>query len=127
MTEPLYETQRVFQAPGEPWGTTANTEPTLTDQSGARDTDINVIVGKFGIGQVHQEPDPGMYGDFSEYPTDLRSFIEKARSVDELREGLPPELKTIPLDELLYLSPDDILAKLQPAEQPAEQTKGETK
>jgi len=80
--------------------------PTMTDQSGARDTDINVIVGQFGIsGTV-----PGTQGtaqnlDLTEIPTDLRSMIEKARELNELKNGLPPEYQHLSTEELLTTPP----------------------
>lgn len=100
-------------------GKTFDTEPTLTDQSQGHDTDINVIVGKFGIGGMApgnaSEP---MYGDFSELPADLRSFIHESRRLDEFRQQLPDTLRDIPLDTLLQMTPEQIGAKLAPKETP---------
>jgi hypothetical protein len=92
-----------------------NTEPTETDQSQARDTDINVIIGRFGIG--HMAKGNGkveMYEDFTDLPRDLRGYIEQARGLDTLRERLPEQLKTHKLDELLQLTPQQIHGLLFP-------------
>lgn len=90
-----------------------NTKPTKTDQSQAHDTDINVIVKRYGItgtapGATHQP----IYEDFSELPRDLRSMIEESRSVARLRRQLPQPLREIPVAELVTMTPEQIQAKL---------------
>lgn len=93
----------------------ANTDPSLTDQSQARETDINVIVGRMGIGGTvpgnAQEP---MYGDFTVYPKDLRGFIEMGRKLDSLRESLPEQLRGQKLEELLQMTPEQVVKLLNP-------------
>lgn len=92
-----------------------NTEPSMADQSQARDTDINVIIGRFGIG--HMAKGNGkvpMYEDFSDMPRDLRGYIEQARGLETLRERLPEQLKNQKLDELLSLTPQQIHGLLFP-------------
>lgn len=105
-----------------------NTEPTLTDQAGARDTDINVIVAQFGIhGQAPGAPGDPIYGDFTGLPQGLRESIETARRLDIYKNQLPDALKGMSIDELLALTPETLRAKLTPAETPADEKKDETK
>ncbi len=102
-----------------------NTEPSLADQSQAKDTDINVIIGRFGVGRLAQgNGKVPMYEDFSDLPRDLRGYIEQARGLDNLRERLPEQLKTQKLEELLSLTPQQIHGLLfpPPAPTPTEPT-----
>lgn len=100
-----------------------NTEPTLTDQSSARDTDINVIVAQFGIhGQVPQGAKPPIYGDFTEHPESLRETIEMSRRIQDHRQRLPDALKNLSLEELLALTPETLREKLKEAEEAAKPT-----
>lgn len=115
----MHETQTVFQAEGEPYGTTCNTEPTMTDQAGAADTDLNVIVGKY-LGQTNGPAQEPMYGDFTTYPRDLRDYIDTARELQTHHEALPEALQKMPIEELLALTPQDIAAILKPADVPAD-------
>lgn len=87
----------------------------LTDQSQANDTDINVIVQRYGVtrtapGAAHAP----MYEDFSELPEDLRAMIEQSRSITRLRRQLPQPLKEIPIEKLLALTTEEIETILQP-------------
>lgn len=95
--------------------------PTMTDQAGARDCDINVIVKQFNVhGQLPgSEKDP-IYADFSELPQDYRDMLHQARDVERLRRNLPGELSNLPLDILAALTPDEVRAKLKPADKPAD-------
>lgn len=107
---------------------TINTEPTLTDQAGARDTDINVIVGQFGIhGQAPGAPTDPIYGDFTGLPNGLRESIETARRLKQHMNRLPDQLKGMTTEEILALTPETLRAKLTPADKPAEPVKEETK
>lgn len=99
-----------------------STKPTLTDQSAAQTTDLNVIVNQFlRTGQSPNKGNP-RYGDFSGLPTDLRSMIETSRSVNNLRRNLPPQLKDLAVEKLLALTPDD-LAKILAPPPPKEENK----
>lgn len=99
--------------------TDLNTEPSLADQSGARETDINVIVGRYGItGAATQTTKSPMYGDFTNFPNDLRDMIETSRTMEDLRERLPDQLKGKPLEELLTLTPDQLNDILKPPAPP---------
>lgn len=92
-----------------------NTEPTMTDQAGARETDINVIVARYGISA--QMPVAGaqpMYGDFTALPEDLREYIETARSFANHRQNLPEAIRDMPIEELLALTPEELTNKLTP-------------
>lgn len=93
---------------------------TLTDQSQARETDINVIVSRYGI--TNQMPGTGaqpIYGDFTQLPKDLREFIDLGRSIEDRRAELPPELREMPIEELLALTPEQLTDKLTPSPTPS--------
>lgn len=97
-----------------------NNQPTMTDQSGARETDINIIVGKMGItGALAQAQGEPTYGDFSDFPADLRETIELARGLNAQRAKLPEQLRDKPIEELMALTRDDITRILTPAQTPA--------
>lgn len=99
---------------------TFNTEPTKTDQSLAANTDINIIVTQFlRTGQVAHQQEP-IYGDFTELPEDLRGMIELGRSIKSHKDALPPQLKGIPLEELVNMTNEQINDKLKPADKPAD-------
>ncbi|QXP08238.1 MAG: internal scaffolding protein [Arizlama microvirus] len=94
--------------------------PTMTDQSQAKDTDLNVIMKKYAVtGRVPGAPGQPIYGDFTNLPTDLRGMIEEARSIKERRKSLPPQLRDKPMEELLALTPEQLTTILTPPEQPA--------
>lgn len=96
-----------------------NTEESKTDQSQANDTDINVIVKRYGVtGTVPGAKQPAMYGDFSELPRDLREVIESGKQMQILRKSLPEQLREIPLDELLNLTPTEINNLMAPPADP---------
>jgi len=101
-------------------GITQNHEPTLTDQSLAGSTDINIIVTQFlRTGQGPQGATP-IYADFTQLPEDLRGFIEMGRSIDSLVTQLPEALRGIPVRDLIGMTNEQINAKLQPPEKPAD-------
>lgn len=90
-------------------------KPTMTDQSQAADTDVNIIMGKFGIGgNVTVMGKQPIYGDFSEIPNDLASMIRMARTTAELRKKLPPQLQQMPDEHLFRLTNEQITAILTP-------------
>jgi len=99
---------------------THNAEPTMTDQSGAADTDINLIVKRYGVyGTAPGSAHPPIYGDFADIPQDLRDKINLIRSIPELRKDLPSELDGLTLADL-NLPPDQLAAKIpRPAPTPA--------
>lgn len=106
---------------------TVTKTPTLTDQSQARETDINVIVGRFlKTGAAPGAPLPALNGvDWTNFPNDLRGFIETGKRIDEYRSALPEQLRDMPTDQILALKPDELTSILTPpAPKPAE---GETK
>lgn len=99
---------------------TYNTDASLTDQSQARETDINVIVSKMGItGMVPGNPQQPLYGDWTAFPRDLREYIETARTIDSLKEKLPPQLKGKSIEEILAYTPEQMAELLKPANPPA--------
>lgn len=98
-----------------------NTEPTMTDQSAVANTDLNVIINQFLKTGRPQNSGIPRYGDFTEIPNDLRSIIEMSRSMQRRRRELPPQLRDMPVEELLALTPDDIKEILTPpADKPVE-------
>lgn len=103
---------------------TYNDEPTLTDQSAAKDTDLNVIVNQFLVhGQAPGNSSEPMYGyDFTDYPGDLRGYIESARQVRYHHAQLPEELRSLRPEELLALTSEQIKAKLAPVETNKQET-----
>lgn len=98
---------------------TKNTKPTLTDQSAAQDTDRNVIVKKFMVTSQVPAGRPGFYANLAELPEDLRGFINQARSLQNLRGNLPPELRNLSLNDILALTPEQLRDKLKKPEPPA--------
>lgn len=94
---------------------THTTKPTETDQSQARDTDINVIVKQFLVhGQAPGHNKQPINADFTQLPTDLRGFIEMGQSLAELKAKLPDQVRELPTEELLALTPEQLLNKLTP-------------
>lgn len=108
---------------------TVNTEPTLTDQSQARETDINVIVGRFvrGVAAAPGTPDKPLTGaDWTQMPTDLRGYIETSRDYLRHKNALPEQLRNIPIEKLVYMTTDEltsILTPPAPTPEPAEKPK----
>lgn len=92
---------------------------TLTDQSEARNTDINVVIGyMLKTGQPPGEAKP-IYGDFTQLPDDLRGFIDTARSMARHRNKLPEKLRNMSVKELTALTPQQIKDILAPPVPPA--------
>lgn len=109
-------------------GRTTNNEPTQTDQSQAANTDLNIIMKRYlHTGTVPATTKTPMYGDFTQLPDDLRGYIEESRTIKERRAQLPKELREMPIEELLALTPDKLTAILTPPAtppaQPTEQPK----
>jgi len=94
---------------------TVNTEPTMTEQSGAAATDINLIVKSFKVtGRVPGATTAPIAGDFTGLPQDLRGMIETSRSIKAKRGNLPKALREMPIEELLTLTTDKLAAILAP-------------
>lgn len=103
-----------------------NNEPTMTDQSQAEQTDINIIVTQFiRTGQAPSGAAQPIYGDFSELPEDLRGFIEMGRSMNGLIQQLPAELQGIPVHELVRMTNEQITAILNPPDTQSDDKKDE--
>lgn len=102
--------------------------PSEADQSGAEDTDINVIVKRYGVyGTIPQGSKIPRYGeDLSEIPTDLRDMIHTARTLETLRGQLPDALKSINIEDLITMDPKAISDILNPPAKKSEE-KGEQK
>lgn len=96
-----------------------STQPTATDQSEAMTTDINVVIGyMLKTGEMPSER-KGIYGDFTELPTDLKGFIDTARSMGRHRNRLPKALQTLTVAELTALTPQKLAEILAPPAPPA--------
>lgn len=105
-----------------------NNDPSEADQAGSDDTDINVIVKRYGVyGTVPSGMKAPQFGaDLSAMPTDLADLIATARSLETLRGELPPELAATTIEELLAFTPQELAAILTPptkAELKTEETK----
>lgn len=103
---------------------TKTTGTTATDQAGAKDTDINIIISKFKI--TGQAPGPAtapMGGDFTGLPEDLRQMIETARAIQQTRAQLPQPLRDLPLDKLLTLTGAELKHIMKPPQSTEETTK----
>lgn len=101
---------------------TRDNTPTKTDQTGAEETDINVIVKRYGIhGQAPGAAQPAMFEDFTKLPQDFRAMVDQIRTLDELRDSLPAELKAMSIYELANMTYDEFVAKMpKPATPPAQ-------
>lgn len=98
---------------------TRTTGKSLTDQSQAKETDINIIVNRFlKTGNRPLAAKQPIAGDFSQLPRDLRGFIHQARSIRRLRERLPDALKEKTVEELMSLTGDELKKILAPPAEP---------
>lgn len=69
---------------------TVCTEPSLAVQDALEDSDINVIVARFGLtGQMPENPKLPQYGDFTGI-TDFRTAVEAVTQAQEEFYQLPP-------------------------------------
>lgn len=92
-----------------------SSKPTMTDQSQAADTDVNIIMGKFGIGgTVTVTGKQPIYGDFTDLPNNLADMIRMARRSAELRQTLPNQLREMPDKKLFALTKDELTNILTP-------------
>ena len=101
--------------------------PTETDQSQAQATDLNVIVQKFGVTVRSPNAEPKFGMDLTTWPQDLRETFEVATSLRDARRQLPSQLQDLAVAELLKLTPEEILARLKPADKPSDAPKDEPK
>lgn len=97
-----------------------NNDPSETDQAGAEDSDINVIVKRYGVyGTVPQGANVPQYGaDYSEIPNDLRDMIESARMLEIYRGQLPEALRALNVEDLITMTPQAIADILNPPVKP---------
>ena len=109
-------------------GRTYNDGKSLTDQSQADDTNINVILRKYGVtGVARGVAGQPQYLDHSQFPRDLREAIDFTRKAQALRETLPEQLRGKPLEELSALTMEQLNNILVPPAPPPAPTKDETK
>lgn len=110
--------------PNKHRGKTSQHKPTKTDQSGARDTDLNIIVRQLVQGgTIRGTTKEPMYGDFTELAGDLRDLIERARQMEKLRGTLPDALQALSITDLVEMDPAALNHLLKPKEQPKEEPK----
>jgi len=96
-------------------GRTINNEPSLTDQSQADDTNINVILTKYGVtGVARGTTNSPEWLDHSELPRDLREAFDMAKRATEMKQQLPEKLRNRPLEELMRLTPKEVETILAP-------------
>lgn len=107
---------------------TRTTEPSATDQSQANSTDINIILKGASFGNLEfgkgAAPAP-VYNDYSNLPADFRDLIEMSRQLPGYVGQLPPQLRDIPLDVFMSMTPDDIRTRMAPPAPPPEDKKPE--
>jgi len=109
-------------------GRTHNDGKSLTDQSQAADTNINVILKKYGVtGVATGRKGPPQYLDHTARPRDLREAYEQVREVHALRTALPEQLRNKTFDELEALTLDQLQTILTPPAPPPAPPPGETK
>lgn len=109
-------------------GRTTNDGKSLTDQSQADDTNINVILRKYGVtGVAKGVAGPPHYLDHTEIPLDLREAIHLARQYNTVRQQLPEALRDKPVEELSTLTIEQINKILAPPAPPPAPTKDENK
>lgn len=106
---------------------TYTTEPTMTDQSQAAETDINVIVGRMlPTNMVPGRPGEPIYADWTTVPKDLRDLINQGRSLMKHHSELPAALQEFAIEDLIQLTPQEINSILRPVQptgtQPTDKT-----
>lgn len=96
-------------------GRTVNNKPTRTDQSQAADTNINVILTKYGVtGVARGTTNSPEWLDHTQLPQDLREAFDMARRATEARASLPEQLRKKSIEELVALTPEDLRTILTP-------------
>lgn len=106
---------------------TRTTKPTMTDQSGQNDADINTIVKTYAVtGQAPGAQRQGFYADLTQIPRDLKEMIDLAKDMETHRRKLPEKLQTLELDDLLYMTSAEIMEIMKPPEEkpPAKENSG---
>lgn len=112
----------------QPRGRTTNSGKSLADQSQADDTNINVILRKYGAtGVAMGVAGPPQYLDHTQLPEDLREAYDQIRNVGRLRDSLPDALRNKPLEELNALTLEQLNAILHPPAAPPAPPPGEGK
>lgn len=112
----------------QPLGKTYNDGKSLADQSQANDTNINVILKKYGVtGVATGRAGAPQYLDHTAMPRDLREAYDQVRGANRLRESLPEPLRGKTLDELNELTMEQLNSILHPPAPTPEQPKDEPK
>ncbi|QXP08023.1 MAG: internal scaffolding protein [Arizlama microvirus] len=107
---------------------TINNEPTLTDQSGAAETDLNIILARYmQSGTLMSHNKEPMYEDWTDLPEDFRGFIETGRQIEALTLQLPDALKKYSVQQLLSMTNEQITGILKPPVTPTDEPKVEPK
>lgn len=74
----------------------ASNDVPRTDQSFAKEADLNLIVARMGLTDgsiLPQAPDPSHYGDFTQYPADFRTAQDIIHQGTERFMALPAKLR----------------------------------
>lgn len=94
-------------------------KPSKTDQAGARETDINVIVSRLMPGStINGNGKQPMFGDFCDLPGDYREMIHLARSMEKARRELPEELKNLTIEDLVVMDDKALADYMKPKQAP---------
>lgn len=110
------------------FGKTENDGKSLADQSQADETNINVILRKYGVtGVATGVAGPPQYLDHTQLPEDLREAYDQIRSVGRLRDQLPDSLRNRPLQELNALTLEQLNEILHPPAIPPATPPGDPK
>jgi len=109
-------------------GRTHNDGKSLTDQSQADDTNINVILRKYGVtGVATGRAGQAQFLDHSLLPTDLREAFETVRAAKGLRDTLPEAIRNKTIEELTTLTLEQLNTILTPPAPPPAPPPGEEK
>lgn len=94
------------------------TKPSKTDQSAAKDTDVNVIMKQYNItGMIAGSKIQPQFGDYTQ-ARDLKGMLDLQRNLRTNHASLHAKLQELPLDELFALTEQQITDILAPPAQP---------
>jgi len=109
-------------------GRTNGSSVSLTDQSQADDTNINVILKKYGVtGVARGVAGAPQYLDHSQLPRDLREAFDLTRRAEDMRKNLPEGLRNKTVEELNKLTMEELNTILHPPAPSPAPPPGETK
>lgn len=97
--------------------------PSLTDQSQAKDTDLNIIVRQLAATGVvrGKAGEPLPFTDYTNGPADLREHLEAVKNLKDLRGELPKELQQLTLEQIVTLDNKQLAQYYHHAKQQTDQ------